>query len=90
MKLDASIYIIFSACDKACDGCIADGPDTCNKCAEGYTLKDGICQGNVKIYLVFTGYGFTLLSCTNICNNALVVKALKHGHKTGKGTHYAT
>ncbi len=55
MNLDASIYILFSACDKACDGCIADGPDSCNKCAEGYTLKDGICQGNVQIYLVSTG-----------------------------------
>merc|ERR1719166_20261 len=30
-------------CDKACDGCDADGPDNCLKCAEGYTLKNNFC-----------------------------------------------
>ena len=30
-------------CDKACDGCDADGPDNCLKCAEGYKLKKNVC-----------------------------------------------
>ena len=30
-------------CDKACDGCDADGPDNCLKCAEGYKLKNKVC-----------------------------------------------
>ena len=30
-------------CDKACDGCDADGPDNCLKCAEGYKLKNKFC-----------------------------------------------
>eukprot|EP00088_Acartia_fossae_P052868 TRINITY_DN5993_c0_g1_i10.p1 TRINITY_DN5993_c0_g1~~TRINITY_DN5993_c0_g1_i10.p1 ORF type:complete len:316 (-),score=52.64 TRINITY_DN5993_c0_g1_i10:965-1912(-) len=30
-------------CDKACDGCDADGPDNCLKCADGYTDKKGVC-----------------------------------------------
>ena len=25
---------------QSCDGCDADGPDNCLKCAEGYSLKD--------------------------------------------------
>jgi len=29
------------ACDKSCNGCQGDGPDTCLKCAEGYTRKGG-------------------------------------------------
>ena len=28
---------------QACDGCDADGPDNCLKCAEGYTLKNNFC-----------------------------------------------
>ena len=30
-------------CDKACDGCDADGPDNCLKCAEGFKLKNKFC-----------------------------------------------
>ena len=25
---------------QSCDGCDADGPDNCLKCAEGYSLRD--------------------------------------------------
>jgi protein disulfide-isomerase len=32
-------------CDKSCDGCDGDGPDMCEKCASGYELRDGMCQG---------------------------------------------
>ncbi|KAK9503967.1 hypothetical protein O3M35_010417 [Rhynocoris fuscipes] len=31
------------ACDNSCQGCHGDGPDMCDKCADGYTLKDGLC-----------------------------------------------
>lgn len=31
------------SCDKSCDGCTGDGPDMCNKCADGYHEKDNIC-----------------------------------------------
>jgi len=30
-------------CDKACDGCDGDGPDTCLKCALNHDMKDGVC-----------------------------------------------
>jgi len=36
-------------CDKACKGCIADGPDSCNECANGYVFqknKDGDDDGH--------------------------------------------
>lgn len=32
-------------CDRSCDKCDGDGPDMCKKCAIGYKLKDGKCQG---------------------------------------------
>lgn len=32
-------------CDRSCNGCDGDGPDMCKKCADGYSLKDGKCQG---------------------------------------------
>lgn len=28
---------------QSCDGCDADGPDNCLKCAEGYSLKNNFC-----------------------------------------------
>ncbi|XP_023221794.1 cysteine-rich with EGF-like domain protein 2 [Centruroides sculpturatus] len=31
------------ACDKSCEGCTGDGPDVCIKCANKYTLEDGLC-----------------------------------------------
>jgi len=35
------------ACDKSCDGCDGDGPDMCDKCAQGYVLdkEKGLCVG---------------------------------------------
>jgi hypothetical protein len=32
-------------CDKSCLGCTGDGPDMCDKCADGYELRDGMCTG---------------------------------------------
>lgn len=31
------------ACDKSCNGCSGDGPDMCDKCADGYFLMDKLC-----------------------------------------------
>lgn len=35
-------------CDKSCDGCDGDGPDMCEKCADGYELRDGMCAGKYR------------------------------------------
>lgn len=32
-------------CDRACSGCTGDGPDLCEKCAQGYELREGQCKG---------------------------------------------
>lgn len=32
-------------CDKSCKGCIGDGPDLCNECADGFELREGLCTG---------------------------------------------
>lgn len=36
-------------CDKSCEGCDGDGPDMCEKCANGYELRDGMCTGKFKL-----------------------------------------
>jgi hypothetical protein len=36
---------LIAVCDRACESCQGDGPDMCDKCAEGYALKDNICVG---------------------------------------------
>lgn len=47
-------YIYFiSECDRACEGCTGDGPDLCDKCAEGYELRDGMCTGIIQNQLQF-------------------------------------
>ncbi|XP_057341793.1 cysteine-rich with EGF-like domain protein 2 [Microplitis mediator] len=30
-------------CDRACNGCTADGPDMCTKCADDHEKKDNVC-----------------------------------------------
>ncbi|XP_065340725.1 cysteine-rich with EGF-like domain protein 2 [Cloeon dipterum] len=30
-------------CDRSCDGCNGDGPDMCEKCAEGFKDAQGVC-----------------------------------------------
>ena len=34
------MIVIMMMMFQSCDGCDADGPDNCLKCAEGYSLKD--------------------------------------------------
>lgn len=36
---------LLAACDRACESCQGDGPDMCDKCAEGYIMKDNVCVG---------------------------------------------
>ncbi|KAJ9578009.1 hypothetical protein L9F63_025130, partial [Diploptera punctata] len=53
------------ACDKACESCQGDGPDMCDQCASGYTLKDNMCvdateqnrdsRMNLTRYLTYAG-----------------------------------
>jgi hypothetical protein len=42
-------------CDKSCDGCEGDGPDSCTECAEGHVKnKDGICITEQAAGRIFT------------------------------------
>ena len=43
---------MFAVCDKSCDGCNGDGPDMCDKCAEGYLYNEekGMCIGESMIH----------------------------------------
>ena len=36
-------------CDKSCIGCEGDGPDMCEKCADGYELREGMCTGELIV-----------------------------------------
>lgn len=47
-----SFSLSFAECDRSCDGCTGDGPDLCEKCAEGYELRDGICSGKILCNLL--------------------------------------
>ncbi|XP_026477458.1 cysteine-rich with EGF-like domain protein 2 [Ctenocephalides felis] len=59
------------SCDKACKGCSGDGPDMCEKCAEGYELKDNICvdvssqerSTYVSITRYLTYFGLCVATC---------------------------
>jgi len=41
-------------CDKSCASCTGDGPDSCIKCAEGYTESNNVCVTNEAADLVNT------------------------------------
>lgn len=36
-------------CDRSCQSCTGDGPDMCDKCAEGYIMKHKRCVGEYSI-----------------------------------------
>jgi hypothetical protein len=46
------VVCLVAVCDRACQSCQGDGPDMCDKCAEGYTLKDNVCEGMYTYYTV--------------------------------------
>jgi len=72
-------------CDKACDGCDADGPDNCLKCAEGYSLKNKFCvadkpaQGkifNIDNTRFFTYAGLVVATCIILHKNHVVASVV--------------
>lgn len=48
--------IFVSECDKSCLGCSGDGPDLCDKCADNYELRDGLCKGMWQPYLCVSSH----------------------------------
>ncbi|XP_045481397.1 cysteine-rich with EGF-like domain protein 2 [Harmonia axyridis] len=54
-------------CDRSCQSCTGDGPDMCDKCAEGYIMKHKRCvdaeEESRKQYLNFTRYLFYIGLC---------------------------
>lgn len=66
MVLNRNIIFSFLACDKACDGCSGDGPDMCNKCAEGFKKKGNMCVGKlITTLLKFTFLLFFVIAWEN-------------------------
>ncbi|KAG7154691.1 cysteine-rich with EGF-like domain protein 2 isoform X1 [Homarus americanus] len=67
-------------CDKACDGCSGDGPDMCDKCAEGYKLDKDLCVDNSAQerdkHMTFARYvtyaGLTLATCIILQKNTII------------------
>ncbi|XP_075223784.1 cysteine rich with EGF like domains [Lycorma delicatula] len=67
------------SCDKACSGCQGDGPDMCDKCADGFTLIDGLCIGEspewargneMRRYLTYIG--LCIATCIIFQKNPIV------------------
>uniref|UniRef100_T1IHQ1 EGF-like domain-containing protein n=1 Tax=Strigamia maritima TaxID=126957 RepID=T1IHQ1_STRMM len=69
INLEGSFQCI--ECNKACDGCHGDGPDTCHKCKDGYILKDEFCidtdsyQRSVRMQTAryITYFGLCVATC---------------------------
>jgi len=72
-------------CDKACDGCDADGPDNCLKCAEGFKIKNNVCVADKaasgKIFNIdntrfFTYAGLVVATCIILHKNLAVASVV--------------
>ncbi|MPC32037.1 Cysteine-rich with EGF-like domain protein 2 [Portunus trituberculatus] len=67
-------------CDKACDGCNGDGPDMCERCAEGFILEKDMCVDNSakarEKHMMFARYvtygGLTLATCIILQKNTII------------------
>lgn len=67
-------------CDKACDGCTGDGPDMCEKCAEGYIKEKDMCVDNGAKerdkHMTFARYvtyaGLTIATCIILQKNTCI------------------
>uniref|UniRef100_A0A0P4W1J6 EGF-like domain-containing protein n=1 Tax=Scylla olivacea TaxID=85551 RepID=A0A0P4W1J6_SCYOL len=67
-------------CDKACDGCNGDGPDMCERCAEGFVLEKDMCVDNSakarEKHMTFARYvtygGLTLATCIILQKNTII------------------
>ena len=69
-------------CDKSCKGCIADGPDSCHECANGYVFQkhkdgddDGHGSGGVCITEQEAGRIFSLSNTRYVTYGGLCVAA---------------
>ena len=69
-------------CDKSCKGCIADGPDSCNECANGYVFQknkegddDGHGTGGICITEKEAGRMFSLTNTRYVTYGGLCVAA---------------
>ena len=62
-------------CDAACNGCEGDGPDTCLKCADGYTLnKDGtVCITEEAAGRIFTISNTRFFTYAGLCIAACII-----------------
>ena len=69
-------------CDKSCKGCIADGPDSCTECANGYVFQknkdgddDGHGTGGICITEKEAGRMFSLTNTRYVTYGGLCVAA---------------
>ncbi len=62
-------------CDKACNGCDGDGPDSCIKCADGYTQsKDSnVCISEQMASKVFTISNTRFFTYIGLCVAAAII-----------------
>jgi len=72
------------ACDKACARCDGDGPDMCLECAEGFILRNNVCEDANKQHnertLNFTRYitylGLCIATCIVFQRNTVVASLI--------------
>ncbi|CAL7936584.1 unnamed protein product [Xylocopa violacea] len=72
------------SCDKACNGCVGDGPDMCTKCAKGYHKKDNLCinsdllgrkqQENMARYATY--FGLCIATCIIFQRNIYIASVI--------------
>ncbi|XP_063218653.1 protein disulfide isomerase crld-1 [Bacillus rossius redtenbacheri] len=71
-------------CDKSCASCQGDGPDMCEKCAEGYTRKDNFCideqklsrDTHVNLTRYLTYFGLCIATCIIFQKNPLMASII--------------
>ncbi|XP_054163183.1 cysteine-rich with EGF-like domain protein 2 [Oppia nitens] len=71
-------------CDKACDGCNGDGPDSCLKCAPNYVLNNDICidvnsnkrEVHISLARYATYLGLCVATCIIFRNNIYVASVI--------------
>lgn len=55
-------------CDKSCDGCEGDGPDSCLECAGGYVRgKDNVCMTEQAAGRIFTISNTRFFTYVGLC-----------------------
>jgi len=72
------------SCDSSCESCYGDGRDMCERCAEGFTMKDKVCIDNSSLgreskmntTRYFTYCGLAVVSLIVFHKNAMVASIL--------------